>query len=169
MGRAETQSHQSSDTYGESESDGMSASDTEGTSGSDSWSHGSSMTWSPMLMPILGKEALPPQFRTMQEQLFRFTQLLAFQPKRHCWAKIVGISNPLALTIPILRPPLTGRKWTERWISAVCARTTFILSAAEATLRLKAREGEVARLFDQPSAAAEPTTARRLLKNGREA
>ncbi len=119
-------------------------------------------------MPILGTEVLPPQFRTVQEQLFKFTQLLAFQPKRHCYAKVVGMAHPIALTIPILRSPLTGRPWTEAWIAAACARTSFILPAAEVALRLKAREGVVTELLDEAPATFEPTTARRLLKGGKE-
>jgi hypothetical protein len=159
-GSAETWSTQSSDSYGESETEGVNSSDTTGTSGTESWSQGSSTTMSPMLIPRLGQEALPPQFRSIEEQLFRFTQFLSFQPKRHFWAKVVGIAQPLPLAIPIMSTPLTTRKWTERWVSASCARTGFIVSSAVAAERLAERERTVRTLLED-DAIAEPTTARR--------
>jgi hypothetical protein len=152
------------DAQGGSASDSVHASKMNGTNGSENWTNGLSVGLHPSIIPILGEEALPPQFRQIEEQLFRFTQRLSFQPNRHCWAKLVGVREAVQLVVPIIDEPLTTPKWTERWLRGACAKSGVVVSAKDADLRVKAREQQLLSSLFQSSGGDDISNVRRQLR-----
>lgn len=157
---SETYGTSSSDAYGGSEAWSTSNSQTEGESSSTSESTSKGISFSPVLMPIMGRELSSRQFRPIEEQLYRFSQLLDGLPDRHCVVRLASMSSPVPLYVPTVRKPLTTPRWVSRWTLARLAQLPFALSMADAMKAVEAREGSFAtRLL--PNSTAEPTTARR--------
>lgn len=160
MSESETYGTSSSDAYGGSEAWSAQTSRSEGESGSESKSTSEGVSFSPMLMPIMGRELSSRQFRPIEEQLFRFSQLLDGLPDRHCVVRLASMRSPLPLYVPTVRKPLTTPRWVARWTLARLAALPFALPIAVALKAVAEREGSFAtRLL--PDASAEPSTARR--------
>ena len=112
----------------------------------------------PVVMPVLGREATTPVFRSVADQLFVASQKLAAQPQRHCTVKLVGTALPVQLVTRTLRPALVTVRWRERWLARVYAELPFALPMGEALERIAARERALG------DGHAGPSTAKRRVR-----
>lgn len=140
-GESESTSFQRSDSQTTSQSTTTGSANTSGGSHTDSQSKSNGVTSAPMLMPILGKEALPPQFRSVEEQLFIFSQFLSSQPDRHAVVRI-GNGKPIPVIVPMVPPAKISVKGARAWATLRLKRLEFAFPHAEALRRLEARRKE---------------------------
>jgi TraM recognition site of TraD and TraG len=113
--------------------------DTKGGGHTDSLTTSVGVTKAPMLMPILGKEALPPVFRSVDEQMFIFSQFLTAEPDRHAVVRI-GIDPPVQITSPTIEPARITAKGAQAWATMKLKKLEFALTFTEATQRIDARQ-----------------------------
>jgi hypothetical protein len=154
----EFSSEQTSESYGESDGYGTSSSDTSGTGGSVARGRGRSTTWSPMLIPLMGQEASPPQFRSIEEQQFRITQQLAGQRDREAVVRLAGTSRTRSMTTRTVMPAVTTRPYIEKKTVAMLGGLPYALPMDEAMRRMDEREASRAEALANPPAGSEPTT-----------
>jgi hypothetical protein len=118
----------------------VSSADTTGTSESVSDAHTESTSHAPMLIPILGQEALPPQFRPLNEQKFRFTQWIAGLPNRHCFVRLLGCAAPGAIVTHNVDEPRTTRRYVGIWTARALKQLPFVIEMQQALEQVAARE-----------------------------
>lgn len=165
QGRSESESSGASDGESESWSDSLSWNETAGESESRSVSRSrarsESVSHAPMLMPIMGQEALPPQFRSVEEQIFRFTQMLAGQPDRHGVARLAGSNIASSIQIPFVADGLITKRYTEGWTVGLLAKLPFTLLMGDALRRLDERQSTFAERVLANGPLTEPTAFKR--------
>jgi hypothetical protein len=154
----EFSSEQTADTYAESEGFGTSDSDTHGVGGSIARAHGQSTTWSPMNLPLMGLEAGPPQFRTVEDQIFRFTQRLAAQRDRQVTARLAGTTKALSMETRTIAPSLITRRFVDQTVVARLQKLPYASPMAEALQRVEDRELARTQEIEQSIVAQEPVT-----------
>jgi hypothetical protein len=159
-GDSESESEQFTDSYGESDGYGTTSADSTGTGGSIAHSESRSTTWSPMLIPLMGQEASPPQFRSVEEQVFRFTQRLSAQRDRQCTVRLAGTTTAVPMVTRSLAPPLITRAYTDKRTVAMLGALPYALPMDEALRRLDAHEAARVEGLRQQS-QREPTSYRR--------
>lgn len=166
---SESESKSNSDTNSESWAENESWNESFGSSDSSnrSWATGISRgrTISPMLLPMMGQEALPPMFRGVEEQLFRFTQYLAGQRDRHCVARLANSRIPVRMVTFDVPEARTTRGWMERWCRSALERIPFALPMVEALRRIDMRSVELAGRFLKATVLAEPQFTRRRISS----
>ncbi len=121
------------------------------------------VTSAPMLVPMVGKEALPPQFRSPEEQLFRYSQFLSAQPDRHAVVRI-GIDPPVPITTPTVAPAKISAKGARAWTNVRRKKLPFALPVVEADRRLAARRKQFETTYLGPAGTGEPTNIVRRIK-----
>ena len=156
VGETDTVSSQSSDsnTTSENFTNGKANMTGGGRSASRSASHGKSR--SPMLVPILEKEASTPVYRSVDEQMFIFSQFLTSEPDRHAVVRI-GIDPPVQITTPTIAPARISAKGAEAWATWKLKQLSFALPFAEATRRLEERQKLFSEKYLGSSSTDEPT------------
>lgn len=190
VGRGESTNKGSSDSRTESfstaETEAWSSTTSEADTTSESWSTSQSRTrtnttsksltkgkstgttLSPILMPIMGKEASPPQFWSLDEQMFMLTQRIGALPPCHALIRLAGENAPQSMTSYWLKPPLITARGRLAAHIAYLKRLAFALPMNEALQRLIEREDHWvrrARNVEQslePSSYARPVEARML-------
>jgi hypothetical protein len=168
-GRQTSRSHSESATKGISASDAAGGNSSRGASTartvgeSSSWSRGESkgVTRSPMLMPVMGKERSSVTFRSIDEQLFQFTQLLAAQKDRHCVVRLTGMANPQQVATATVKDGAATPQWAERWTAEKVKTLAFAVSMSDALKRIADREQGLVASLRGGDLASEPATARR--------
>ncbi len=161
-GVSDTVSSNTTDGETYSESDTTGTSETRGTGHTESRSISEGTTSGPMLAPVLGKEALPPMFRSVDEQLFIFTQFLSAQPDRHAVVRI-GIDPPVQITTPTL-PSVISPKGVQAFATMKLKRLPFALTFEDAVRRLNERRKLFEEKFLGSASTGEPTRTVRRIK-----
>jgi hypothetical protein len=153
----------SADSFGGSEavSEVQNWSVAEGLARSKSTTQGEGLA--PHLIPILAKEQLPPQYRSIDEQLFLWMRAIDALPQRQGLARLVDRLQPVRLTSPTITQPATRRRWIERWTARAVAKLPFALARADAITRLTVREQEFSRKI-AGAGTDEPLTSRRRIR-----
>ena len=145
-----------SDSHGGSESWDRTWSASVGRSGSRSLATSSGTSVGPMLMPVMGTEPLPPQFYSVQEQLWRAMQFLNGQPDRHCTVRVVGGRSPVPLVTFAVGEAETTDGGAERWVVRTLKRIAYAFPTDHGLQQLERRQAALAlRLL--PGAEAEPS------------
>lgn len=137
---SETHGTSSSDTYGGSEAQTQGTSQSWGENGSTSQSQSQGVSLSPMLMPIMGKELSSRQYRSVEEQLYRFTQILDGLPDRHCVVRLASMKTPAALFTATVKDAWTTLRWSLRWADRMARKLAFVLPMDVALKQLAERE-----------------------------
>jgi hypothetical protein len=132
-----------------------------GLARSNSATHGEGLA--PHLIPTLAKERLPPQYRSIDEQLFLWMQAIDALPQRHCFVRLVDRLQPIRLTSPTITQPATRRCWIEKWTVRAIAKLPFALPRSDAVTRLTVREQEFCRRM-VGGGTDEPLTSRRRIR-----
>lgn len=136
-------------------------SESESEQHSQSESFSESENFTPMLVPVLGKELSSVQFESLEEQLFRAMAVLFDQRQRQCVARIVDHRVPVSLYTPtLLDAPATPER-IEQYFQKQIARWPFALRRLEAQQRMAEREATVGQELIVQLAAGEPVTAKR--------
>lgn len=156
---SETESESWSDSASWSEVNSESESRSVGRSSATSHSVGSA----PMLMPIMGQEALPPLFRSVEEQIFRFTQWLAGQPDRHAIARLAGSTLAVPIQIPFVGDGKITRGYTEALTVGMLAKIPFSLLMPEALRRVAERYATFAERVMGTPPTTEPAKFKRTI------
>jgi hypothetical protein len=133
--------------------------ESEGVSNSRAIMKGKSLN--PMLWPVMGQEPLPPIYRSIEEQIFRATQLLAGLPDRHCVVRLVGEKRAVHMVTTTMRAPPTTPEWTAAWLDATLKNLGFAVPMSDALRRIKERHEQLAASTVRIAVADEPATARR--------
>lgn len=122
-------------------------------------------TDSPHLIPILGQELLPPVFRSIDEEVFRWTKLIDALPSRHALIRVVDQPLPQVIVTQNLRTPLTTQSWIERWTKRRLGEIPFALPLPEAVRRVAERQSAFPKFVEQRQAKffPEPLSTRRKL------
>lgn len=120
-----------------------------------------SVSYAPMLRPIMGMEALPPQFRSVEEQIFSVTQMLAAQPERHAVARLSDATSFTPIRIPFVRDGMITRRYTEHWTAGLLAKLPFTLRMEDALRQLDERQSTFVESVLAPNGRTEPTSFRR--------
>ena len=170
MSESETEGGSESESYSTSEADTTSESTSTGTSDARGGSRGKSRSetrgrsLSPMLLPVMGKEELPPQFRNTDEQLFMFSQLIASLPDRHAVVKI-GTGPPQQIVTPTVKPARISPKGVQAFANLRLKRLEFAMPAVEAFRRLNERRKEFEEKYLGTGGIGEPVHfVRRIVK-----
>jgi hypothetical protein len=129
----------------------------------DNESHTTGITRSPMLMPVIGKEALPPQFRPVEEQLFKFSQQLNQLPKRQAVVSI-DAGKPVVILSPTVEPGKITEKGAQAWTRLQLKKLAFALPTDEAIRRLDERRKLLEAKLLGPVGTGEPTRMVRRIK-----
>jgi hypothetical protein len=110
-------------------------------SDNESWSEGKTQSRSlvPTLVPVLGKELAHVQFRSLEEQLFRAMAVLFDQKQRQGVARLVGMSAPVSIQTPTVRPMPSPEKRTTIYLNGCYGRLPFALPAGEAQKQIADR------------------------------
>jgi hypothetical protein len=111
----------------------------------------------------MGEEALPPLFRSVEEQLFRFTQWISGQPDRHAFVRLAGENVPSPVTVPTVRKPLTMPWYTKRRTGAIVAKLPFALPMSDALARVMDHESRLAETLLDAAPNAEPVRVKRTI------
>ena len=162
-GETETVSLQSSDAITASVSESASHADMHGGAHTDNESHTTGITRSPMLIPVIGKEALPPQFRPVEEQLFKFSQQLNQLPKRQAVVSI-DAGKPVVIMSPTVEPGKITEKGAQAWTRLQLKKLAFALPTDEAIRRLDERRKLLEAKLLGPVGTGEPTRMVRRIK-----
>jgi hypothetical protein len=162
-GESESSSFESSDSESTSESTTNGTSDAVGGGYTTSRSASRGSTRSPMLIPQLGKEALPPQYRSVDEQLFVFSQSLSLQPDRHAVVR-TGTTPPQQIITPTVAPAQISAKGARAWANLKLKKLEFALTFDEATRRLADRRRAFEAKFLGPGNTDEPKAIVRRIK-----
>ncbi len=162
-GESDTLSHTTSDTETMTESTTHGTADMKGGGHTDSRSTSDGVTHAPMLMPVLGKEALPPMFRSVDEQLFIYSQVLSAQPDRHAVVRI-GTAPPVQITTPTIAPARISAKGARAWATLKLKRLPFALRFEDATRQLESRRKLFEEKYLGSSSTGEPTRTVRRIK-----
>lgn len=161
--KGSSDSNSESDSESWSDNDSWSESDSSSQERSSNWSRSTTQgtTYSPMLMPIMGHELLPPQFRSIEEQLFLVAQYLAGQPDRRCVARLCGEKYPVPLVTFDVEAPMTTRRWVDRFTGKTYQRIPFALPFTQALEKVERRTAELPQQMAAAAEAVEPATAKR--------
>lgn len=162
-GESDGVSLQYTDSSGVNESMSMGVAFSHGGSSTKSKSVTNGVASSPMLIPQLGKEALPPQYRSVDEQLFIYSQQLAAQPDRVATVRI-GINPPVQITTPTIAPAAITPKGARAWATLKLKQLPFALTCDEATRRLGERRKQFERKYLGGGDTGEPTRFVRRIK-----
>jgi hypothetical protein len=122
------------------------------------------ITDAPMLQPVMGSEISSVQFRSVEEQFFRYSQFLAGQPDRHFIVRLAGerFARP-ARTLTVEQPVITN-SWVRSWIDRRLKRLPFTLPTSEALLRINERERVFSQMLLGDRVFREPRRSGRLIK-----
>jgi hypothetical protein len=168
-GRSESDSSSITDTASESWSELASWSESRNRSITHSLGSSSATSQSvsegPMLMPIMGKEALPPQFRSVEEQIFRFTQLLSGQPDRHGIVRIAGSTVATPIQVPFVGDGKITKRYTETWTARLLGKLPFSLTMANALRQLGERQSTFADRIMATGPITEPAQFKRKINS----
>ena len=152
---------------GASESDSWQSSLSESYDESESWADAKTSTtnWTTMSIPVFGREASPPQFRTVEEQLFRATQFLAGQPQRHAVVRVDNGGPEPMVTQTVGDVPITAAYVAEALVRRLQA-TGLAVPMHEALRQMRDREIGLLDVVLPPDGGqqdldAEPATTRR--------
>ena len=162
-GQTRSVSFQSSDSETQSESTAVGTARTVGGGRTDSQSKSEGVIRAPMLVPILDKEALPPAFRSTDEQLFIYSQQLSSQPDRHAVVRI-GIDPPVGIFTPVIEAAQISAKGVNAWATLKLKRLPFVLTFEDATRRLLERQRHLEQKYLGTNSTGEPTTTARRIK-----
>lgn len=162
-GESDSRSLAHSDSETLSESTTMGRAETYGGGHTTSQSTSEGVTSAPMLIPMVGKEALPPQFRSPDEQLFRYSQFLSAQPDRHAVVRI-GIDPPVSITTPTVASAKISAKGARAWANVRRKKIPFALRVDEADRRLAVRRKQFETKYLGPMSTGEPTSIVRRIK-----
>lgn len=133
-----SQGTSSAESSGGNESIAITSAETQ--SENSSWTEGTnkSTSWSPMLMPIMGRELSSITFESVADQLFRFAQYLSGQPDRHCVIKLVSKPPVPALTQTV-KAAMTTVEWAADWVTTMVAALPFAVRTDVALARIGER------------------------------
>lgn len=162
-GESDTRSVTISDSETISESDTVGFAETVESGHTESRSTSDGTTNAPMLVPLMGQEALPPQFRSVEEQLFIFSQFLSAQPDRHAVVRI-GTDPPVAITTPTVPAARISPKGARAFATMMLKRLPFALKFEDAVRRLDERQKLFTEKFLGSASTGEPNRATRRIK-----
>jgi len=130
-----------------------------GSGDTESWTTGESesISQTPTLIPVLGKEALPPQFRSLDEQVFRAMAALFDQPDRQCVARLVGMRLPISLRTHTIQEGTHNPVRLRKYVESCYQKLPFALRQQEAIKRMIERENAFLHaMFGEAAASLEP-------------
>lgn len=167
--RGRTRSHSlaqtvgSSDSHGGSESRGLSLAETYGQN--DSWSKAKNrgITLSPVIWPVLRWDVTSRTYRSVDEQVFIWTQYIAGQPDRHCLARLAGMRLPVPLITETVKRVRMPDSWIQRWVTRKISKLAFALPSDENRRRAEDQNLALAAVTSGPITSLEPVSARRRL------
>lgn len=151
-----SETHSSAVTRSQSSADAVSRSRANSTSRSRASGVSQGTSHAPVLIPVMGQEASPPQFWSLDEQTFLLTQGIAALPKRHALLRLADQRLPVELQSRMLAPsPITlrGREAAER---LYLKRLPFALTMPEALRRLAEQEQQLVRRLCETERLLEP-------------
>jgi hypothetical protein len=160
-GASITASHSDTESFIDTESWARTESEGTGEAVSRSNARTKGKTWNPMLFAVMGQEPLPPIYRTVEEQIFRATQLLAGLPDRHCVVKLVGQKRAVQMVTTKMTPYPTTLEWTATWLDSTLKSLSFAIPMADALRRITARHEQLVAASVKVAVPDEAATARR--------
>lgn len=123
-----------------------------------------SETQVPMLKPLMGRELSGRQYRSLEEQLFRAMAVLFDQQQRQGVARLVGMTLPVSIVTPTVKPGIASDERVQRYIDGLLAKLPCALPRPEAVKILGERQKYFANEFlKEVEAIEEPASAKRRL------
>ncbi len=158
-GESETESESESDSYGGGESRGTSDATSVGESSMWAQSIGQSITLSPMLFPVMDKEASQPLFRSIDEQIFIAMAKIARLKDREAFVLVGDMEVPIRMRTADVDSLTISRTCMEICAGWYQQESGLSISLSDALARVEERDRKanvVVKLYEADNDFARP-------------